>query len=98
VFEFFTKCKTLVENQSEKNIKVLITYGGGGYSSKVLEELYGNYGIDHEVTTPHTPQHNCIAERRNISILDITRFMLKQRSIQNKFWGEAVTTATYVLN
>ncbi|MCH81779.1 hypothetical protein A2U01_0002571 [Trifolium medium] len=55
-------------------------------------------GIVHEVTAPYTPQHNSLAERRNITILDMARSMLKQKNMPHKFWGEAVNTAAYILN
>lgn len=47
----------LVENQSEKKIKVLRTDGGGEYTSKMFEEFYTEHGVIHEVTAPYTPQH-----------------------------------------
>lgn len=40
VFEIFKRFKKLVENQSEKKIKVLHTDGGGKYTSKNFEEFY----------------------------------------------------------
>jgi len=98
VFDVFRKFKTLVENQSVKKIKILKTDSGGEYTSRMFKELFVNHGIDHEVTTHYTPRHNGIAERRNISILDMVRCILKQRSMPNSLWGEAVTTAAYVLN
>ena len=58
VFEIFKRFKILVENQSEKKIKVLRTDGGGEYTSKIFEQLCAEHGIDHEVTNPYTPQHN----------------------------------------
>lgn len=50
------------------------------------------------MTTPYTPKHNSIAERRNRNILDMTRCMLKQKGIPNSLWGQTVTTVAYVLN
>ena len=55
VFDVFRKFKTLVENQSEKKIKILKTDDGGEYSSKMFEELCVNHGIDHEFTAPYSP-------------------------------------------
>jgi len=52
----------------------------------------------HEVTAPYTPQHNGLAQRSNISLLDMTRNMLKLKKLSNTLWGEAVRTATYILN
>jgi len=80
VFDVFRKFKTLVENQSEKNIKILRTDGGGEYISRMFEEFCVNHGIDHEVTTPYTHQHNGIAERRNKNILDMMHVETKENS------------------
>ncbi|MCI61454.1 copia-like retrotransposable element, partial [Trifolium medium] len=52
--------------------------------------------IVHEVTAPYTPQHNGLAERRNGTLLDMARSMIKQKNLPHKFWGEAVTTAAYI--
>ncbi|MCI81627.1 copia-like retrotransposable element, partial [Trifolium medium] len=41
-----------------------------------------------------TPQHNGLAERRNRSILDMARIMVKQKDLPKELWGEAVSTAT----
>ena len=97
-FNVFQKFKILVEKQSGKSIKVLRTDGGGEYTSKVFEKFCEDNGIVHEVTAPYTPQHNGLAERRNRSLLDMTRSMIKLKKLPNTFWGEAVRTATYILN
>ncbi|XP_050876350.1 uncharacterized protein LOC127080061 [Lathyrus oleraceus] len=51
-----------------------------------------------QVTTHYTPQHNGITERRNMTILDMSRCMLKQNNFPKSLWGEAVSTAVYILN
>ncbi|GAU40816.1 hypothetical protein TSUD_398000 [Trifolium subterraneum] len=43
-------------------------------------------------------KHNGLAERRNRSILDMARSMVKQKGLPHRFWGEAVSTAVYILN
>jgi len=96
--EVFKKFKILTEKESGKSIKILRTDGGGEYTSKSFEELCSNEGISHEVTSPYTPQHNGLAERRNRTILDMARSMLKQKNMPHMFCGEAVSTATYILN
>ena len=73
----FRKFKVLVEKECEKSIMILRTNGGGKYTSKNFEEFCSNEGISHEVTSPYTPQHNGLAERRNKTILDMAISMLK---------------------
>lgn len=79
----YSKSKILVENQNEKKIKVLKTDGGGKYTSKVFDEFCINHGIDYEVTTSYTPKYNGLYEIRNKSILEMTKFILKQKSMPN---------------
>ena len=98
VFEIFKIFKTVVKNQSEKKIEVLRTGGGGEYTSKMFDEFYVEHSIDHNVIAPYTPQHNGISERRNRTILDMTRCMLKQKNLPKFLWGKAVTAAVYIMN
>ncbi|GAU46952.1 hypothetical protein TSUD_281870 [Trifolium subterraneum] len=86
-FEVFKRFKTLVEKQSDKSIKVPRTDGGGEYTSKEFENYCKDQGIIHEVTTPYTPQHNGLAERRNRSILDMARSMLKDK-VSEEVWSK----------
>ncbi|GAU30142.1 hypothetical protein TSUD_360350 [Trifolium subterraneum] len=52
-FEVFKRFKTLVEKQSDKQIKVLRTDGGGEYTSKEFENYCKDQGIIHEKGLPH---------------------------------------------
>jgi len=89
VFSLFKKWLAKTERRSG---------GGGEFNSNELNEFCDAEGVEHEVTTPYTPQHNSLAERRNRTLLDMTRCMLKSKGLPNRFWGEAVITAAHVLN
>jgi len=41
--------------------------------------------LEHEVTTPYTPQHNGLAKRRNKTLLDLMRCMMKGKGLPNYF-------------
>lgn len=77
---------------------MLHTDGGGEYTSNEFKEYCEEQGIHHEVTFSYTPQHNGVAERKNRTILDIARSMLKSKSMPNSFWGEAISCSVYILN
>jgi transposase InsO family protein len=96
--DVFKNFKVLIEKKSDKAIKILRTDGGGEYTSKEFEAFFLSQGIVDEVTASHTPHHNGLAERMNKTLLDMARSMIKQKSLPHKFWGEAVTTAAYILN
>lgn len=98
VFGRFVKFCAKVERQSGYALTIFRTDGGGEFNSKEMEEFCAAKGIEHEVTAPYTPQHNGIAERRNRTLLDMARCMLKGKGLPHSFWGEAVTTAAYILN
>jgi len=85
-FDMFQKFKVLIEKQSGKSIKVLRTDGGVEYTSKVFEKFCEDNGILHEVTFP---QHNGLAERRNKSLLDMTRSMLKMKQNAQHILGRS---------
>jgi len=64
-FACFQRFFTQVERQIEWRVKILRIDGGVEYNSKEFGEFYAIKGIEHEVITPYTPQHNGLAERRN---------------------------------
>lgn len=83
VLQVFQKFKSLVERQSGQKIKVLRTDGGGEYTSTEFNNFCENHGIVHEVTPPYTPQHNGAVERKNRTLLNIVRCMLKSKGLPN---------------
>ena len=56
---------SLVENQLDRKIKALRTDRGREYLSDQFRQLCDEKGIQHQLTSPRTPQKNGVAERRN---------------------------------
>jgi len=98
VFENFRNFKALVENQSGLHIKVLRTGRGGEHISKEFLHFCRENGIHKQFTTRYTPQQNGVAERKNRTIMDMARSMLKAKHLPNDYWAEAVHCAAYILN
>lgn len=98
VLELFKKYKKRVENESERRIKLLRTDGGGEYTSHEFNKYCSDQGIIHEITAPHTPQHNGLAERRSRTIMKMVRSLLKEKGLTCELWGKAVATSVYMLN
>ena len=82
----------------DREIKMVRSEGGGEYKSNEFKRHYEELGLQHNITCPYTPQHNEVAERKNRTILDMTRSMLKAKGMSNYFWVEAVTCAIYLIN
>ncbi|GJS98759.1 retrovirus-related pol polyprotein from transposon TNT 1-94 [Tanacetum coccineum] len=93
----FVLYKTEVENQLGKKIKVVQSYRGGEYVSP-FAELCVKHGIIHDFTAPYSPQQNGIAERKNRTLKEMVTAMLISSSMSQDMWGEAILTATYLLN
>jgi transposase InsO family protein len=98
VFDKFKEFKALVENQTEKRIKVLRTDNGGEFDGKEFKELCKKCGIARKKTTPYTPQQNGVAKRMNMTLMEKTRCVLSGVGLGKEFWVEAVYTACYLVN
>ena len=53
-------------------------------------------GIRHELTVPHTPEQNGVAERMNRTLMESPRSMIAHVGLSDKYWAEAVATAAYI--
>ena len=84
-FENFQKFKALVENQSNCIIKVLRTDRGGEFVSNEFNLLCEKNGIHRELTTLYTPEQNGVAERKNWTIVEMTRSMFQAKDLSNQF-------------
>ncbi|BBN68370.1 ADP glucose pyrophosphorylase large subunit 1, partial [Prunus dulcis] len=97
-FSAFKSFKALVENEVGRNIKVLRTDRGGEFISQKFEDFCETHGIRRQLTAPYTPQQNGICERKNRTILNMVRIMLKIRGVPKTFWPEAVNWCIHILN
>jgi hypothetical protein len=61
VLENFKEFKALVENLSEKKIKILRSNNGGECTSNEFGSFCRDVGIKRDLTTPYNPQHNVVA-------------------------------------
>lgn len=98
VLEKFQHFVRTVENVTGQTVCTLRTDNGGEYTSKAFSNFCSLKGITHKLTPPYTPQRNGVAERRNRSLLDITRCLLLDKALPGHLWGEAVKAAGDILN
>lgn len=97
-FDKFKRFKKLVEQETGVNIQTFRTDRGGEFVSQEFNVFCEDSGIKRHLTAPYTPQQNGVVERRNRTLMEMTRSILKHMHMPNYLWGEAVRHSTYLLN
>ena len=98
VLRHFQVYKAWAENATGQQIATLRTDGGGEYTSGAFTAYLREKGIQRQITPPHTPEHNGVAERMNLIIFGAVRSMLHRARLPPSFWAEAAMNAVYVRN
>ncbi|KAL4378928.1 hypothetical protein GQ457_02G031910 [Hibiscus cannabinus] len=97
-FGAFKNFKALVEKESGFEIKSLRSDRGGKFTSNEFNDFCKANGIRRPLTVPRSPQQNGVVERKNRTILNMARSMLKAKNMPKEFWAEAVSCAVYLSN
>lgn len=71
---------------------------GGEYLSHDFKTYCIEKDITHHVTVSYIPNQNGVAERMKRTIIEKVRSMVSGANLGKEFWGEAVLTATYLIN
>jgi IS30 family transposase len=87
-----------VEVETGRKLKTLRTDRGGEFTSVEFGRDCAERGVERQLTTPYSPQQNGVVERRNQSIINMARCLLKTKALPGYFWGEAVVTTAHILN
>ncbi|GJX72622.1 retrovirus-related pol polyprotein from transposon TNT 1-94 [Tanacetum coccineum] len=81
---------------------VVRSYGGNRYALVIVDDYSREFcnanGITYNFSPPRTPQSNGVVERKNRTLQEMSRTMLNEQSLPQKFWCNAVDTSTYILN
>ena len=89
MFSKLKKFKALVENLSERNIKILRYDNGGEFTSGEFKAFCREAGIKRELSTPYNPQQNGVAKRKNRTIMEVVKKMIYDQDIPIHLWAEA---------
>lgn len=89
-FQSFKDWKAMVENQIGKKVKKFRTDNG----LEFCNEKFNQFCKKEEIAVTGTPQHNSLAERINMTILERVRCMLSNARLPRNFWAEATEELT----
>lgn len=92
--EFVEEMKT----QFGRKPKIIRSDRGGEYTGKALREFYLSEGILAQYTVGYSPQQNGKAERKNRTLIEMTRCLLNDSNTDKQLWGEAIMTANFLQN
>jgi transposase InsO family protein len=82
---YFKKIKVAAEVESGRRLKVFRTDRGGEFVSNAFADYCKEHGIKRNTTTPYTPQQNGVVERRNQTIVEMARCLLKSMGVPGRF-------------
>ncbi|GJW29288.1 retrovirus-related pol polyprotein from transposon TNT 1-94 [Tanacetum coccineum] len=86
----------------QRNLQALVisvrTDRGTEFLNKTLNAFFKEEGIEHQTSTPRTPEQNGVVERRNRTLVEAARTMLSASKLPLFFWAEAIVTACYTQN
>ena len=80
---FFNKFKGHVEKESGCQIKCVRFNNGTEYTSSKFKAFCEMESIHRQMTVLYTPQQNGVCERRNRTVIEMARSMLKDEGLSN---------------
>lgn len=84
-FGTFAEWCVMVENQTDRKIKILRTDNGLEFCNNQFNEFCKDRGIVRPRTCAYTPQQNSVVERMNITIMEKVRSMLSESGLPKTF-------------
>ncbi|GJR11802.1 retrovirus-related pol polyprotein from transposon TNT 1-94 [Tanacetum coccineum] len=88
--------------QAQLNYKAKVckirTDNGTEFKNATLKAHYEKLGIMQQFSTARTPQQNGVVERRNRTLVEAARTMLKFSRLPEFLWAKAVATACFTQN
>ncbi|GKB08541.1 retrovirus-related pol polyprotein from transposon TNT 1-94, partial [Tanacetum coccineum] len=98
-FEQFEIFSRKIQNQLGVPILSIRTDHDREFDNEVqFREFCDANGITHNFSAPRTPQSNGVVERKKRTLQEISRTMLNEQLLPQKFWCNVVDTSTYILN
>lgn len=94
----FREFMSYAERHTRRKIRAVQSDNSKECCNSVLDTLFKEHGIRRRLTTPHMPEQNGVAERKNRTLVEAARCMIIQSGLLSSFWVEAISTADYIKN
>ena len=63
-----------------------------------FSSLMSSHEILHQSSCVYNSKHNGVAERKNCHLVETTRTLLLHHKVPQRFWGDAILVACYLIN
>ena len=79
-------------------IKKVRSDNGTEFKNANVDTFLNKEGISHEFSATYTPEQNGVVERKNRTLIEMTRKMLDEYKTPKHFWAEALETTCHATN
>ena len=97
-FTLFKQFTALVKNQFKQSVQLFRTDCGDEFTSTELNTFCADNGIIHQLSFPHTPQQNSVAERKHRHLIQCALALLSQSNLLIFYWSYIVSTVAHLIN
>ncbi|GJV56131.1 retrovirus-related pol polyprotein from transposon TNT 1-94 [Tanacetum coccineum] len=84
---------TMIQRNLQAQVITVRTDRGTEFLNKTLHAYFKEEGIEHQTSTPRTPEQNGVVERRNRTLVEAARTMLSASKLPLSFWAEAARSS-----
>ena len=97
-YEIFLKFQALAQNVCQAKITTFQCDGGGEFINHKFLKHLELHGIQQQISCPHTPEQNGLAERKHRQITELALALMFHAKVPQRYWVEAFFTANYLSN
>jgi hypothetical protein len=85
VFSIFKGFAKRAENEFDFKIKKIRSDNDFRFKNSRIEDYYDEKGVKHEFSVKYTPEQNRVIERKNRTLIDMTRSILLEYNVSDTF-------------
>jgi transposase InsO family protein len=98
VFATFKSFIKGIHNEFETTIKRVRSDNFSEFKNTRIDEFCDEFGIQHQFSAKYTLQSNGLVERKNRTLIDMTRSILSEYNVSQSVLAEAINMACYCSN
>jgi transposase InsO family protein len=98
MFSIFKGFAKRAENEFDFKIKKIRSDNDSEFKNSRIEYYCDEKRVKHEFSAKYTSQQNGVVERKNQTLIDMTRSILSEYNVPDSFWAEAINTACHASN